>query len=124
MRGRYAIAGTILSYGTPNSLESYLSHLTRSVVEREVSLLRSEGLIDERNKSFMAKGYLLGLTKAACKTLNFRDIDTYMKLHDEFKDILMLPLGEVPVVVTRDQNHIRSLLEGAAFQGHRMLLLI
>jgi len=79
--------------------------------------LREQGLQDERNKSFMAKGYPPGPTKAACKKLNFRDIETYMKLHEEFGDIFMLPLGEIPLVVTRDPNHIRSLLGGAATES-------
>jgi cytochrome P450 len=37
-----------------------------------------------------------------------------MKLHEEFGDTYMLPLGDVPLVVTRDPAHIRSLLGGAA----------
>ena len=76
--------------------------------------LREQGMRDERNIAFMAKGYPPGPTKAACKNMNFRDINTYMKLHEEFGDIYMLPLGAVPLVVTRDPNHIRSLLGGAA----------
>jgi len=76
--------------------------------------IREEGLNDARNKSFMEKGYPPGPTKQRAKTMNFRDINTYQRLHEEFGDIFMLPLGEIPLVVTRDPNHIRSLLGGAA----------
>ena len=75
---------------------------------------REKGLTDERNRAFMEKGYPPGPTKARAKTLNFRDINTYQALHEEFGDCFMLPLGEVPLVVTRDPQHIRSLLGGAA----------
>lgn len=37
-----------------------------------------------------------------------------MKLHEEFGDIFMLPLGEVPLVITRDPSQIRELLGGTA----------
>jgi len=55
-----------------------------------------------------------GPTKERAKKMNFRDINTYMQLHEEFGDIYMLPLGAVPLVITRDPTHIRSLLGGAA----------
>ena len=76
--------------------------------------LREQGLQDARNQNFMAKGYPPGPTKQDCKKMNFRDINTYMKLHEEFGDIYMLPLGDIPLVVTRDPQHIRSLLGGAS----------
>lgn len=79
-----------------------------------MSALREQGLADARNQKFMELGYPPGPTKQACKQMNFRDITTYMKLHEEFGDIFMLPLGEVPLVVTRSPDHIRSLLGGAA----------
>jgi len=41
-------------------------------------------------------------------------LDRYQKLHDEFGDIFMIPLGEVPLVVTRSSDHIRELLGGKA----------
>ena len=46
--------------------------------------------------------------------MDFTDVNTYMNLHDMFGDIYMLPLGAVPLVVTRNPNHIRALLGGAA----------
>eukprot|EP00756_Hemistasia_phaeocysticola_P012084 Hpha_TRINITY_DN15171_c0_g1::TRINITY_DN15171_c0_g1_i1::g.130169::m.130169 len=67
---------------------------------------------DARNKRFMEMGYPPGPTKAVAKRLNLRDIYTYQKLHDEFGDIFMLPLGDVPLVVTRSPDHIRELLGG------------
>ncbi len=74
--------------------------------------LREKGLEDERNKSLMSKGYPPGPPQAIAKKLNLRDINTYMKLHEEFGDTYMLPLGEVPLVVTRDPALIRYLLGG------------
>ena len=61
--------------------------------------LRSEGMNDTENQRLMAAGYPPGPHKAAAKRLNLRDINTYQRLHDEFGDIFMLPLGKIPLVV-------------------------
>eukprot|EP01065_Artemidia_motanka_P037847 TRINITY_DN46753_c0_g1_i1.p1 TRINITY_DN46753_c0_g1~~TRINITY_DN46753_c0_g1_i1.p1 ORF type:complete len:639 (+),score=207.03 TRINITY_DN46753_c0_g1_i1:55-1917(+) len=67
---------------------------------------------DARNQRFMAMGYPPGPTKKVAKKLNLRDIYTYERLHQEYGDIFMLPLGDVPLVVTRSPEHIRDLLGG------------
>ena len=54
--------------------------------------------------------YPPGPTREVAKKLNLRDIQTYQTLHAEFGDIFMLPLGDVPLVVTRSPQHIKSLL--------------
>jgi len=79
-----------------------------------MSNIREAGLKDARNVEFMKKGYPPGPPKEVAKRLNLRDINTYMRLHEEFGDIFMLPLGAVPLVVTRNPRHIRSLLGGSA----------
>ena len=60
-----------------------------------MSNLVKESLEGERNKKFMNMGYPPGPTKQAAKKMNFKDINTYQKLHEEFGDIYMLPLGAV-----------------------------
>ena len=47
----------------------------------------------------MAAGYPPGPPKSVAKQLNLRDINTYQRLHEEFGDIFMLPLGKIPLVV-------------------------
>ena len=76
--------------------------------------LRDRGLADSRNQALMQKGYPPGPPKEVAKKLNLKDINTYQRLHDEFGDIYMLPLGEVPLVVTQSPAHIRDLLGGSA----------
>ena len=66
------------------------------------------------HSALLQKGYPPGPTRAVAKSLNLRDIHTYAKLHEEYGDIFMLPLGEIPLVVTRSPDHIRSLLGGSA----------
>mmetsp|Transcript_8359 Transcript_8359/g.10886 ORF Transcript_8359/g.10886 Transcript_8359/m.10886 type:complete len:631 (+) Transcript_8359:120-2012(+) len=75
---------------------------------------KTEAMADERNKRFMSMGYPPGPTKEQAKKMNFKDINTYMKLHEEYGDIYMLPLGAVPLVITRSNEHIRELLGGSA----------
>ena len=62
-------------------------------------------------------GYPPGPTREVAKKLNLRDINTYQKLHDQFGDIFMLPLGDVPLVVTRSPEHIKSLLGGDGMES-------
>ena len=76
--------------------------------------LREVGLRDERNVQLMNKGYPPGPPKSIAKKLDLRNIETYTALHEEFGDIFMLPLGDVPLVVTRDPVQIRELLGGSA----------
>ena len=46
-----------------------------------------------QNQRFMEQGYPPGPTKSVAKSLNLRDINTFQKLHEEYGDVFMLPLG-------------------------------
>jgi len=68
------------------------------------------------NRQYMARGYPPGPTRSKAKSLALRDMDTYVKLHQEYGDIFMLPLGAIPLVVTRSPEHIKSILGGEAMK--------
>ena len=68
------------------------------------------------NQQYMARGYPPGPTRSVAKSLALRDMDTYVRLHKEYGDIFMLPLGQVPLVVTRSPEHIKSILGGEAMK--------
>lgn len=79
--------------------------------------MRDDGLADARNREFMALGYPPGPTKEAAKKLDLRDVRTFARLHADFGPIYMLPLGDKPLVVTCNAEHIAELLGGAATES-------
>lgn len=69
-------------------------------------------LASSSSTSSPVKKHPPGPSKAIAKSLNLRDIHTYTKLHEQYGDIFQLPLGKVPLIVTRDADHIRTVLGG------------
>lgn len=88
------------------------------VIIRTVPTSSSSSHKDElrMNQEYMARGYPPGPTRSVAKSLALRDMDTYVRLHKEYGDIFMLPLGQVPLVVTRSPEHIKSILGGEAMK--------
>lgn len=65
------------------------------------------------NEKLMELGYPPGPTREVAKSLNLRDMRTYEKLHEKYGDTFMLPLGQIPLVVTCSPEHISYLLGGS-----------